>query len=250
MSKKHSDKPPQAKDIAAQQAIEIQHASDILHLFHHRNKNQHQHSIWWRHFSQFRRHVNALAVEAECIAARPTTTLARAQKRKREPATRRRLASRRVLWERVAVARWSRAFSQIVADLRFATLGLVLLAALAQICAIWDLTFAEQEDDALLLGAEVSYGQNVDVRLGSTGSAGAAASDDVGEVVAREPLNAAVASHDEISRIATSEIVVAEPPSTKPGVEESNAAVGSATRKVKKRRKKGDAIDDLFSGLS
>lgn len=40
-----------------------------IHLFHHRNKNQHRLSKWYFHFSQFHRQVQKLAKEIEAYDA-------------------------------------------------------------------------------------------------------------------------------------------------------------------------------------
>ena len=59
----------------------LQHLSDILHLFHHRNKNQHRRSIWWRHFSNFRRQLDALVGEISGLLEVPNTHLERTRKK-------------------------------------------------------------------------------------------------------------------------------------------------------------------------
>ena len=41
--------------------------SQILHLAHHRNKNQHRLSKWYKSFSQLRRQISKLLVEIESL---------------------------------------------------------------------------------------------------------------------------------------------------------------------------------------
>ena len=43
---------------------ELKQLHNLLHLFHHRNKNQHRRSIWWRSFESFRRELGRVLDEA------------------------------------------------------------------------------------------------------------------------------------------------------------------------------------------
>ena len=44
---------------------QLQAATQTFHLLHHRNKNQHQHSRWWKWFSMLRRCVSNLIYEIQ-----------------------------------------------------------------------------------------------------------------------------------------------------------------------------------------
>lgn len=41
----------------------LEGASQILHLIHHRNKNQHRHSHWWKWLAMLKRSIAQLIVE-------------------------------------------------------------------------------------------------------------------------------------------------------------------------------------------
>jgi len=46
---------------------ELTSITHLLHLFHHRNKNQHRLSKWWKSFSQLRRQTGKLLTEFEAL---------------------------------------------------------------------------------------------------------------------------------------------------------------------------------------
>ncbi|KAF2768475.1 hypothetical protein EJ03DRAFT_257773, partial [Teratosphaeria nubilosa] len=123
----------------------LQHLSDLLHIFHHRNKNQHRRSTWWRHFSIFRRQLTCLGNEMTSLHEVPTTHLEKTKKKFRDQQIRKQLDQRIPFWQDVMVARWQHAFSQIAADGRFSVLGLVLLATLAEACRITGITAAIED---------------------------------------------------------------------------------------------------------
>lgn len=119
-------------DIASLSQVAI-----LLRLFNHRNKNQHRRSTWWRHFSTLQRQLKHLEHDVENLTATPKSNVERIQLKAQSPAIRERISHRLQSWP---IAKWQHAFSQLVADGRFAHLGLVLLAALARVCAITDIT--------------------------------------------------------------------------------------------------------------
>ncbi|KAF2719616.1 hypothetical protein K431DRAFT_211726, partial [Polychaeton citri CBS 116435] len=117
----------------------------ILHLIHHRNKNQHRRSHWYRHFDIFRRHVNTLCSQITTLNHRPPTNLERARKRARDKDLQLQIRQRLDAWQDVYVAKWQHAFSQLVADGRFAVVGLALLGALAEVCEVTGITAVFEE---------------------------------------------------------------------------------------------------------
>ncbi|KAM7191743.1 hypothetical protein V8F33_008710 [Rhypophila sp. PSN 637] len=152
----------------------LEPALHILERFHHRNKNQHRRSKWWAEADmlrrQLRKFIEALhdGLEEE---ERDNRILARASK---NPATGMKMKGksgkeneledglvkdkfgiyeRGVYFRGVLVPRAWLAFSQVVADERFAQLGLMLLATLAQVDQVVS-AFApgpdvDEEDDDL-----------------------------------------------------------------------------------------------------
>ena len=123
----------------------LEHLSNLLHLFNHRNKNQHRRSIWWRHFSIFRRHLNHIIEDYGALNEVPSTHLERARKRSKNDSLRIRISQRLTLWQDILAPKWHHAFSQLVADGRFAALGVMLLAVLSQTCQILGLVEAFDE---------------------------------------------------------------------------------------------------------
>lgn len=123
---------PQLK-VSPNNQQELQHLSDILHLLHHRNHNQHRRSSWYRHFSIFRRHLSTLLLHLAVLAEQPTTNLAKHRKKVTDARTHASIQADLAFWRDVLMPKWQHAFAQVVADGRFAVLGVVLLAALAQV---------------------------------------------------------------------------------------------------------------------
>ena len=219
----------------------LQHLTNLLHLFHHRNKNQHRRSIWWRHFVTFRRQLNSLVSEVQSLHEVPTTHLQRSRKKVQDRETKEIILKRIEFWRDVLVPKWHTSFSQIVTDGRFAVLGLVLIAVLAQTCQIagvnsgFDETEVVEAEEALR-NLEDTGEQPAAKRVETTNHDG----EDIGEVVDRET----------VTRGSETGEVPQQPVTAKPGAgsERSKSGITSSTP-ARKRRKKGNAIDDLFSGL-
>lgn len=219
----------------------LEHIADLLHLFHHRNKNQHRRSIWWRHFSTFRRQLNALVEDIRGLNKIPTTHLERTKKKARDKETQNKISERLTFWQDVLVSKWQNAFSQAVADGRFSVLGLVLTAALAQVCQIVGITttfedLGQTEVEKVL--DEFSREQSWDD--GGHANVSADGEEDVGQVVARGEVKAD-------DRFDTNTV----PHGHKKIVRDKATAKPSkaTTQPARKKRRKGNAIDDLFSGL-
>ncbi|OTA93310.1 hypothetical protein M434DRAFT_11720 [Hypoxylon sp. CO27-5] len=117
----------------------LQPLQPILQGFNHRNRNQHRRAAWWAPFGMLRRHVDKLADELlDSAAAASAAAKSKSKKRKRENDDGRAEKKVRdhVKWLRnVLVPKCYLAFSQLTADNQFATLGVVLLGALAQVNA-------------------------------------------------------------------------------------------------------------------
>ena len=132
-------------DLSSDNLATLKHLSDLLHLFNHRNKNQHRRSIWFRHFSTFRKQLNTLVQDISEIREVPETHLQRIRKVKKDVARQQRLSQRLVLWQDVMVAKWHHAFSQTITENSFAVLGIFLLAVLSQVSQIVGVTARFEE---------------------------------------------------------------------------------------------------------
>ena len=227
--------------------------ANLLQIFHHRNKNQHRRSSWWRHFSVFRRQLDTLTREYQSLNEVPATNLARVQKKKRDAQTEQRIQQRLTFWKDNLVNKWHHAFSQLVADARFAVMGLVLLAVLAQVCRVLGIT-AEIEEN---IGPEESerilrnyrqdeYDVLSDGFVATNETHGFG--EDFGEIVPRAPLPE---DHLPGDASKTEERTINNKPYV-PAVEEEKSRQSTATmtkKNTKKRKKSGNVIDDMFSGL-
>ena len=228
----------------------LEHLSDLLHLFYHRNKNQHRRSIWWRHFAIFRRQLNGLIEEVRSLHEVPTSHLGRTRKKAKDKETQTEISERLDFWKDVLVPKWQNAFSQIIADGRFGVLGLVLLATLAQVCQLTGITVAfDDMGQAEVEKVLEQFGKEHWEDASDLPREPIVEGEDLGEVVLRDE------QHREdgiITPLTTSRTLDSSPDSVQP------RQVGSGRKRpstdqlklAKKKRKKGNAIDDLFSGLN
>ncbi|GAB7362169.1 hypothetical protein MBLNU230_g2195t1 [Neophaeotheca triangularis] len=239
----------------------LEYLQSVLYSFLVRNKNQHRRSIWWRQFSTFRRQVDILTKAVVQLYETPTTNLLRTRKKAKDREIQADITQRLQFWQDVQVPKWQHAFSQVIADGRFAVLGLVLYATLAQICKVTGLV-AKFEDlgQAEMQRVLEAFGKEhwQDEVAGLEERSG---EEDFGEVVQREedigdreettamPRGVpALPDETAIDRRQAPDPRESKPieQATKTG-EKRNA---EPTKKApKKKKKKGNAIDDLFSGL-
>ncbi|KAK3053736.1 Ribonuclease MRP protein subunit rmp1 [Extremus antarcticus] len=133
------------REVQPSDLIKIELLATLLKLFNRRNKNQHRRSIWWRHFSGFRRHLIHIWINYHHLNKVPTTHLERTRKATKDVITRTQLNGRIALWQEHLVPRWHHAYSQLVADQQFAVLGVTLLGALAEACQILGITETFEE---------------------------------------------------------------------------------------------------------
>ncbi|KAK4501657.1 hypothetical protein PRZ48_007466 [Zasmidium cellare] len=216
----------------------LTHLSSLLHLFHHRNKNQHRHSIWYRHFSLFRKQLNHLNNSITTLNTVPTTNLARTQKKRTDAVLIAHHAKRMDFWRDVMVPKWQHAFSQVVADGRFAVLGVVLLAVLAEVCGVVGISVELEElgqgevEKVLEQFGREEWGKNGVMVEG----------EDRGEVISREEDDEPKA---EVKKEASKPAETTPTPS-KSSKSKKRSSEAPEKKAKKKRKKTGNAIDDIF----
>ena len=247
--------PPSSTPLTPATLAALTAPQSILTALHHRSKNQHRRSTWWRHASAFRRQVSRLAAElsgafaaergagagASRDAARRAVEAAARRRARREGA--RRSAEARVrFWRARCVARWWAAFAAVAADAQFAPLGLVLLGVLAEVCAlvgVGDALGMEVGEGEMVQEEEVvvEEGEDVGIRVEREENSGMKHDSD-------EPT---VHLEDDRTQMDDTELPVEE----KRRRAEDRAELREPLKKPKttKRRKINDAMDELFSGL-
>jgi ribonuclease MRP protein subunit RMP1 len=219
---------------------ELHSISQILHLTHHRNKNQHRLAKWYKSFSMLRRHVSKLSSELE-TNIQYTALSAKAKKT---------IESRAILGARVAflqdvlIERCYLAFSQLVADNQYAALGLMLMGCLARVRKVIKPLGRDRDDDDELTGEEKGEGLEKKEEL------------DLGEVIKREELHVEEAGEERNpdEEDGENDAQLRRPKKKKRSVtveeaKESTVKDSTTTKRLKKKRKKRDAFDDLFDGL-
>jgi ribonuclease MRP protein subunit RMP1 len=158
----------------------------LLHLTHHRNKNQHRLSKWYKSFSVLRRQISKLITELEAfetaeLYSTPSTprkgTGLRARESKYVKAARERVESRVGFLKEWVVGDAYLAFSSLVADNQYSALGLVLLGSLARINTVLGQLIEDEEDVGFEATEEAKGAEVLDAR-----------GDDLGEPVKREEI--------------------------------------------------------------
>ncbi|KAE8348170.1 hypothetical protein BDV28DRAFT_106726 [Aspergillus coremiiformis] len=186
----------------------------MLQLIYHRNKNQHGKARWWRWLSVLKRITGNLVLSIDCI-----------QSHSRAGGT---LDLYKQCLAIHIVPRCYLAFSTVVADGQFSTLGTVLLGTLARLIKAIEIVkdkFAAQPKSLKAASSHV----------------GIVGSEDIGEVLSR---------NNDLSGLNN---FLGEPRSK---AEEENQNLTPKSEKTmdmatknKKRKKKKDAIDNLFDTL-
>lgn len=122
---------------------------------------------------------------------------------------------------------FDRAFSTVVADVQFSALGTVLVATLARLAKA---TGIDRDLKTSFRADKVCRSKAPSISLHHD--------EDLGEILSRKP-------HSKLPK----EVDITESNKAKSGsISETASTAGVHTRKSKKRKKK-DAIDDLFKGL-
>jgi hypothetical protein len=234
-------------NISQEDEQSLRHIADILHLFHFRNKNQHRHSSWWRSFSMFRQQLNRLLEDIFLLTDAPATHLARARKKAQNLKNRTRIQQRLTFWQSVLLTKWWHVFSQLVADGRFAVLGVVLLASLAQVCAINGLTADLEQLGQAEVEKVLEEFAKEEWGLGQHFTELEKEDEDLGHVVDREDLSQPQqASISDCGEKAAERKEIAKSTSI---IRTKYSLTSQPTATREKRRKRRDAIDDLFNVL-
>lgn len=192
----------------------------MLHLIFHRNKNQHANSKWWKWLSILKRTTLKLGKSLRYESSR-TKTVTSTEVYKRYLATQ-------------VVPECYLAFSTVVADGQFSTLGMVLLATLAHLLKAAGIERKlSRASRVRKLGGVLPH----EMKLSKN--------EDVGEVLKRDP--------DLLQGSSSAQMQYSPTEDTSSrgfSLEGQRTATNADDRKSKKKsRKRKDAIDDLFDGL-
>ncbi|CAI7583434.1 unnamed protein product [Penicillium pancosmium] len=191
---------------------EIQSVRSVLHLIYHRNKNQHQKAKWWRWLSMLKRTVSVLA----SLDSKKLATSSHLQHLHLH-----------------LIPNCYQAFSTVIADNQFSTLGIVLMAALARLAKATGMRYPSAKSTRV----ESKQKQNINSK-----PAVVKAVVDRGERIRRDDDD----KGDDLP-------ILRKKQQSQSNDEENEkpAKIDKEKKKVKKSssKKKKNAIDDLFSGL-
>ncbi|KAL2067877.1 hypothetical protein VTL71DRAFT_15975 [Oculimacula yallundae] len=248
----------------------LQSISQLLHLTHHRNKNQHRLAKWYKAFSVLRRQVGKLVNEVETLerVVKFSSTggedgkagrKGRKEEGEREDGKGREeskyvLAAREKVEERVefmeewVVPKCYLAFSNLIADNQYASLGLMLMATLARVQTLLKTLGKESESPSQSENGDVNVGP-ASLRKEKPEAAEDALEIDLGEVVSRE----AILEAEEDDGVESGKLKKKKKKKRRDeeiaDSADGDGATSATAKRPKKKRKKGDAFDDLFAGL-
>jgi ribonuclease MRP protein subunit RMP1 len=207
---------PETKFKRARTAIEeLNDLSHLTYLLYRRNKNQHRRSHWWRHFNIFRRQLSKLCLELESVKQPEDSN-------KDSPLELNAKAEARVdVWVHLYIVKWYASFSQILAEKRFAALGMTVFALFARVCGLTGATAKLSEEGEVEISAKLAHAEAARSIPASQDD------DDIGEAIERP-----------IPHVA--EDLVATP---------SRKAKPPKNKKQAKKASKGGAIDNIFGAL-
>ncbi|KAM5462915.1 Ribonuclease MRP protein subunit rmp1 [Microsporum audouinii] len=250
MSTQLTELPPSSSPFAASSDVRSIHRT--LHLLYHRNKNQHRCTKWWKWLSMLKRWTLELACEIEKIEKFEDVLSGDGTGDEHPFAAVWKIM--RYLHDEL-VPRCYRAFSTVVADIQFSSLGIVLVATLAEVFKIVQVNTGELSALARVLDDEKGSA------ITPKSSSSLAASEDFGEVVRRSEV---VSQIDKKARPAVSmagdhgkKKRSAVDRGTKRKID-SDTVMATALdkpessrkeKKEKKKKRKANAIDDIFAGL-
>ncbi|QSZ37862.1 hypothetical protein DSL72_008962 [Monilinia vaccinii-corymbosi] len=222
--------------------------TQLLHLTHHRNKNQHRLSKWYVAFGMLRRQVSRLSsVVPEYVIESQSRGKLKGKARERKEREERELQSLvRFLGEEVVPGCYL-AFSQLVADNQYATLGLMLMGCLARLYRILGaLRVLTPEEIAEKAGAVKETAKVDEPEIG----------EDLGEKIVRGgPVPGMMEENhkEDDAGLKKSKLKkrkqegeVLDQKTTK---SPSSHSTPAKPPKKKRKKKGGDLFDDLFDGL-
>ncbi|KAA8563681.1 hypothetical protein EYC84_011702 [Monilinia fructicola] len=213
--------------------------SQLLHLTHHRNKNQHRLSKWYISFGILRRQVaRLLPVVPEYVIESQSRGKVKGKARERKERQERELQGLVKFIAEGVVPGCYLAFSQLVADNQYATLGLMLMGCLARLYKVLGTLRVLSAEEI----AEKAGTVKETVKVNDEPEVG----EDLGERIVEKEAN------DD------TEVNISKQKKRKPEGEGSDKMISklpsldsTPVKPPKKKRKKkgGDAFDDLFDGL-
>ncbi|TGO09235.1 hypothetical protein BTUL_0174g00180 [Botrytis tulipae] len=223
----------------------------LLHLTHHRNKNQHRLSKWYISFGILRRQVSRLLSIIPEHVMESSRGKVKGKARERKEREERELQSLVKFVQEDVVPGCYLAFSQLVANNQYATLGLMLMGCLARLYKVLGalrVFTAEEIADQAGVVKETPQLNEAEIE------------EDMGEKIVRDVPVSEMEDSQKVERKEEddTDIQKAKPKKRKQDgevVEPKTSKLASSdstlAKPPKKKRKKkgGDAIEDLFAGL-
>lgn len=205
----------------------------LLRLLHHRNKNQHRSTRWWRHFNTLKRSLTKL--------------IALLQVKKLKPQHRDKIIETSMYIKCVVIKQCFRSFNEVIALAQFVSLGLALIGMLGKINS--EIGFIEGLDMAIIKRKEKgAYRIN---SLKNKNESMVDIAEELGEEIG-EDIGSVEIKRDEIIKEALKKRNIStlldannERKKKKKSIE-APISDSKVTKDKKKKKKKKSAIDDIF----
>ncbi|RKF56454.1 putative ribonuclease mrp protein subunit rmp1 [Golovinomyces cichoracearum] len=231
--------------------IKLQSAYNILHLTHHRNKNQHRLSKWYKSFGQLRRQMSKLMLELENF--KRAQSISSGSENKYVSHARRNFELRIDFIRARLIPKCYLAFSNLIADNQYAVLGLMLMGTLASVKNIMQMLIPEEEKNEKE-EKEITSPNNLNQYVSASRQLTNQSNDDLGEILPRREFQVHdleyCKNEEDVEEIASSE----EFPEHKISDQiekhqNTKKEFVSSNKPCKKKRKKDDFFDNIFDEL-
>ncbi|RKF63372.1 putative ribonuclease mrp protein subunit rmp1 [Erysiphe neolycopersici] len=244
-------------DIYSTSLQRLQEISYLLHLAHHRNKNQHRVARWYKFFGQLRRQIAKLILELDAFTTAlkmmGITTRTRIiitdliKSNKYLAVAHLKIDQRTEFMQLFLVPKCHLAFENLIADNQYAVLGLMLMGLLANLNDILPMLPSKNiEENPVIIDTEPNNIKKNAVRDTQL--------NDLGEIISRQEFKARHQECDNQEKIGKKSIAVMSNNKQRvrnlieePRNEETKSHPNTKSRK--KKTKKGDIFDDIFKKL-
>ncbi|KHJ34811.1 putative ribonuclease mrp protein subunit rmp1 [Erysiphe necator] len=233
----------------------LQNISQLLHLAHHRNKNQHRVSRWYKYFGQLRRQISKLILELDTFATAikvacdvtTTNTSESVTTNKYVLSAKKKIEQRNKFLHKILLPKCYLAFGNLIADNQYAVLGIMLMGLLASVNNILStLPISNQEEK---ISDSIEHEKTIDASVIKDNRL-----DDLGEIVSRQDFNAQFPACIKNGKMGEKSVAskASKKQKKRDLVLESKVEVVKlhSKAKIKKRdTKKDDFFDDIFKNL-
>ncbi|KAK5017818.1 RNase MRP subunit [Cryomyces antarcticus] len=218
----------------------------LLHVMFHRNHNQHRRSVWWKHFAGFRRGLSHLLRDQESVEMLRVTKRGKKLKEDLDKVDQK-MRERIGLWKDVYVEKWWISYEVMAEEQVHEVLCQFAAEEWAGMVELGTPTRREDLGEAV---ERSSFGpSSIGARRSKSRSESMGVTDSHSE---RMAVTDSSSGNDFLGRSTKHDVSMGNPAShaaKRSHGPESSTESSTEAKPPKKKRKKANAIDELFSGL-